>query len=795
MPCRSRATVVFALLLTSAPALAGLTGNIRGIVRDERQAGLAAATVTLSDARGTVIRTIAADANGVFMLVGIAPGEYTIDAIASRRFADRKVVSVRSGDELFVELSCEIAAVVTRQGSSYTSVVRSEPAVAPLSRSTSTGTTINRAAIDALPLGADRPLDQVIATQPGFVQDGLGAVIPRGRFVASVQYRIDGVPVPDSVGNLLAQSIPLRLVESMDVLSGGMAAEYGNRLGAVVDIASRAARPAADGLVQLRYGSYNTAEPSVSYSRMLGRVGVSVGAGFVYSERALDPPAIDPVLHDTGYRGNLFARFDFKATERDRFELFGFYIYNAYQVPLDPTAIPAQPTLPNLGRMPDAFGNAPPPFIPRDTDATEREQEAFVAFSWLHSFGSRGDLQVSPYYKLSLGALDGDPGHALGATADPGATAASVTRLGQHGGVIAHYTLARGAHVLKAGVELDGLFGRIDFTEWHRDDSSRGIDATKTMSGTDHLSAALYGVYVQERWERGRLTLTGGARLDGYHIALPGGHADDEAGVSPRLGASLLLGRRVAARMAVGMTWQPPPLLDAANAARIHGDASDGIIYDLKPETSVYGELGTDILAARWIRFGMTGWGRWAWNQLDDNVLGNTGLLGYYNYARGRAIGVDASLQVVVGPWLSCFANAEWEIGQGQRIISSKYLFEADELTSTAWETLDESQMWTANIGATLRAGSAFATVLANYGSGLRTGEMNTQHVPGHFRVDVTLEKSFDEIPLRPRLAIDVINLFDAHYAYRLANGLFGSTWAPPREFFVRLAIPLARAR
>jgi len=446
-----------------------------------------------------------------------------------------------------------------------------------------------------------------------------------------------------------------------------------------------------------------------------------------------------------------------------------------------------------MNPMPDQYGNSPPPFIPRDTNATEREHDAFVALSWLRSLGARGDLQLSPYYKLSLGALDGDPTHALGPTADPGATASSATRMGQHAGAVAHYTLARGTHLFKSGLDLDLLFGRTDFTEWHRDDTMGGIDPTMSMSGVDNITAVYYGAYAQDRWDRGRFTLNAGVRVDAYHLSLPRGQTDDEAGASPRLGVSVLLGKRFSARAAVGLAWQPPPLLDAATAARIHGDAADGAIYDLKPETDAYGEVGLDFVAARWLRLGATGWGRWVRNQIDDNILGNTGLLGYYNYARGRGIGVDGTAQVVLGRWLSAFANFEWEVAQGQHIITSSYLFQADELASRAWETLDESQTWTANVGATLRAGSAFATVLVNYGSGLRTGNDNSQHVPEHVRVDVTLEKSFDEIPLRPRLAIDAINLFDSHYAYRLASGLFGSAWAPPREVFVRLAIPLAR--
>jgi hypothetical protein len=46
-------------------------------------------------------------------------------------------------------------------------------------------------------------------------------------------------------------------------------------------------------------------------------------------------------------------------------------------------------------------------------------------------------------------------------------------------------------------------------------------------------------------------------------------------------------------------------------------------------------------------------------------------------------------------------------------------------------------------------------------------------------------------IPLHPRVAIDVINLLDAHYAYRIANGFVGSSYGAPRSIFVRLSVPL----
>ena len=53
-------------------------------------------------------------------------------------------------------------------------------------------------------------------------------------------------------------------------------------------------------------------------------------------------------------------------------------------------------------------------------------------------------------------------------------------------------------------------------------------------------------------------------------------------------------------------------------------------------------------------------------------------------------------------------------------------------------------------------------------------------------RVDVTLAHDFLNLPLRPTLAIDVVNLFDAQYAYRLFNGFNGSHWAPGRSVYLR---------
>ena len=126
---------------------------------------------------------------------------------------------------------------------------------------------------------------------------------------------------------------------------------------------------------------------------------------------------------------------------------------------------------------------------------------------------------------------------------------------------------------------------------------------------------------------------------------------------------------------------------------------------------------------------------------------------------------------------------------QGRGIETAKYLFAPDQLALTGWQQLDHAQLLTANGGATVKDGASVLSGTVSYGSGLRTGPDNTEHVPGWVRVDLTLQHTFLDSPLTPVVAVDVVNLLDAHYAYRIANGFVGSTYAPGRSAYVRASV------
>ena len=345
-------------------------------------------------------------------------------------------------------------------------------------------------------------------------------------------------------------------------------------------------------------------------------------------------------------------------------------------------------------------------------------------------------------------------------------------------------------HVVKVGVQADQLFGKTDYTSYTRSDSLQAPDPALTASGTDESRATTAGVYLQDRATFGPVVVNAGVRVDLQHVHFLGsGSSSTDWGFGPRVGIAWSLNQTTVVHAFGGLLWQPPPVLDAPAAARILGLLAPGQVvnYDLKPEQDCYAEVGIESRVLPELLLKLTAWGRLSDHQLDDVGVGNTNLVSPYNFREGKAGGIEAGAVVVLGPQLRGFANVTLERALGRGIESAQYLFSPDDVANPAWQILDHVQVWTANAGATYKVGFAQASALLEYGSGLRTGPANTEHVPDHVRLDLSAAYQFYAVPLHPTLAVDLVNAFDAHYAYRLANGFNGSHWAPGRSLFARL--------
>jgi outer membrane cobalamin receptor len=779
--------VVLALwALRSGPSLAANLGIVHGTVHDESGHPIPAVEVTLFARQNVRVDSHVTDRQGHFEFEQVPFGRYRLSFAAPDGRLDEREVQIASGDVLEQDVTLptlqETVTVVAPQREA------ARPAIVPASASH-----LEREDIQALPRGDSASVNEILATQPGFVYDALGQIYVRGNH-ANVQYQLDGVPLPDSVSGLFGEFLSPRLVENMEILTGGLPAEYGQRLSAVVNLNSRRPSPDGEGQAELRYGSFNTWTPSAFYGQKLGKVSFLTGGSFNWTDRGLDPPNPDVLVNDQSKQGRFFGKVDLDLGEHDHFTALVSYSHNFFEIPVDPTLIPGNTT-------PDKYGNPPPPYFPPDTRQTETENDLFGIASYRHDFGPESSARVAGYVRRSAAKFNGDPQHALGSTqvclppdpSDPTAapdcpSTSNVNRQAIHAGLVADYLQRLGdQHALKFGVSVDQLWGSTAYDAYQRVDVPPP-DLVRLGQGVDDATATSGGVYAQDRWTVGKLTLSGGLRFDFQTVSFTGTPRVTDVGVSPRLGASYAFTPNLVAHAFFGLLWTPPSVLEAPAAARLSGAVPPGqpVPYDLRPEKDRYAEVGIQARLSKAVAVGLNLWGKLATDQLDEVEIGNTTITSPYNFSEGRAAGIEATIDAVITQNLTAFGNVSLGTAQGKEIATAKYLFGPDDLANTDWQTLDHAQTWTANAGASYRDGPTQVSTLISYGSGLRTGANNESHVPGWVRVDLTLAHDFLNLPLRPTLAIDVVNLFDAQYAYRLYNGFNGSHWAPGRSVYLR---------
>jgi outer membrane receptor protein involved in Fe transport len=107
---------------------------------------------------------------------------------------------------------------------------------------------------------------------------------------------------------------------------------------------------------------------------------------------------------------------------------------------------------------------------------------------------------------------------------------------------------------------------------------------------------------------------------------------------------------------------------------------------------------------------------------------------------------------------------------------------------------LDHEQKFAASTGVSYRFGDS--TVLGTdvlYGSGLRNGFANTEHLPGFVQVNASASRSFDTSALgKFDLRLSAINLFDRSYELRDGSGIGvgAPQYAPRRTLYLSLSKP-----
>ena len=186
----------------------------------------------------------------------------------------------------------------------------------------------------ALGTAMGRSVVDVVTTMPGWLLEANAVLHPRGSEY-DTQYVIDGMPLYDNRSIAFAPAFENSEFEAVNILTAGIPAEYGRRLGGVIALDTRrAGLPGHHTALDMQGGSYDTYLGSLAHQYVAERTVVALGLQGGRTNRYLDPPSLENFTN-RGESGGFNARLEQDLTDRDRLTLYVRSNRTGFLVPND----------------------------------------------------------------------------------------------------------------------------------------------------------------------------------------------------------------------------------------------------------------------------------------------------------------------------------------------------------------------------------------------------------------------------------------------------------------------------
>lgn len=260
-------------------------GELRLEVKDQQGAGVAAAAELISEAN-QVRRNFTADADGRATAQDLPFGLYRLSVTREGFTPKVQIIEIRSEVPLHVSVTLGLASVDTR-----VQVTASETLIDPY-RTGTVATVGSQVIREEVPSQPGRGLLDLVDTLSGWIYEANGVLHPR-ESEYQVQFVVDGLPLTENRSPAFAAPFEAQESDSVRVRTSGYPAEYGRKLGGIVEITTPKDTPSGfHGHVSVDGGSFasEAGDIDLSYTRGHNHLAAS-GSGF-HSDRYLDSPVL-----------------------------------------------------------------------------------------------------------------------------------------------------------------------------------------------------------------------------------------------------------------------------------------------------------------------------------------------------------------------------------------------------------------------------------------------------------------------------------------------------------------------
>ncbi len=649
---------------------------------------------------------------------------------------------------------------------------------------------------------ADRPasipgrtMADLVNSQPGWLYEGNAVLHPRGSEYQT-QFVVDGIPLTDNRSPSFGPEIEADDVDSLTIYTAGIPAEYGRKMGGVVEVNTLRDAQQANGNfhgdIIFSGGSFDTAGAFTRLQDTFGKNTLGFSASGDMTARYLNP-VVPENYTNRGTIGDFAVSYEREFTPKDHLTLSVRHELARYEIPNE-----------YLQQFP--AGQYPPGAIPQLQTADNFETMGIA--SYRHIFSSNVLLDVRGMVRDSSLDLNSNDG------AWP--IAAFQHNDFREGYFNSAISVHHGHHEWKAGIESDSIFLHENFTDVitvNPNDPNNPFDpgTPTTFAFTGSRPDLEQAAFVQDLIHFGNWTINAGLRWDHYQLLV------NQNAVSPRFSvAHYFPSAGLIVHASYDRVFQTPSFENILLSSSSQVTSLNPSVQRLpvEPSHGNYLEFGATKSFFSQFRLDANYFRRYVNNYADDDQILSTAVSFPIAFRKAVIYGAEGKLELPHWKRFSGFLSYSYIVGNAWFPVTGGLFLGDDAVNATTQLTghFPDSQDQRNTARARIRydvTSRLWIAGGAEYGSGLPFDFQGTeQQALAEYGSAVVDRINLDRGRIQPTLAVDAsfgarlcmsekltVNVqADGENLNNRLNvidfgGLFsGNAIAPPRSFGLRLS-------
>jgi hypothetical protein len=493
-----------------------------------------------------------------------------------------------------------------------------------------------------------RSMQDLVNSQPGWLYEGNAVLHPRGSEYQT-QFVVDGIPLTDNRSPSFGPEIEADEVQSLSIYTAGIPAEYGRKMGGVVEVNTiQDSQAGFHGDVVLSGGSYDSASAFAKGVYAWGKNAFGGSASGSMTDHYLNP-VVPQNYSNTGTLGDFSVNYERELTPNDRVRFIVRHELARYDIPNE--------------QVQQAAGQR----------QTANNFETMGIASYQHTFSSQAVADFRAMVRDNANNFN----------SNQNSTPIEVFqhnwfREGYFKGTV---TLDHGRNEWKFGVESDNTFLNENFSYFITDPSQFDPETPQTFRFIGNRPDLEQSAFMQDLIRLKNWTISAGLRWDHYQLLVNRQSLDPRFSISRYFSSADLL-----VHFSYDRVFQTPSfqniLLSNSNAI-VSLDPANFLRLPVEPSEGNYYEAGLTKVFVGKIRLDANYFRRLVDNYADDDQIINTTVSFPIAFRKSIIYGAEAKLEVPDWHGFSGFLSYSYTVGNAWFPVTGGLFLGTDATSAT----------------------------------------------------------------------------------------------------------------